>query len=43
MDTGEETIEDKAERAAIRRQARKVAIESAVLAAAATFVALAIR
>jgi hypothetical protein len=43
MDTGEEAVEDESECAAIRQQARKVIIESAILAAAATIVALAIR
>jgi len=43
MDTGEETIGDESECAAIRQQARKVIVQSIVLAALATIAALAIR
>jgi hypothetical protein len=43
MDTGEEAIEDESECTAIRQQARKVIVQSIVLAALATIVALAVR
>jgi hypothetical protein len=40
MDTGPETIEDNAELAQVRRQARKVRIEATILAAVLTAIAL---
>jgi len=42
MDTGPEAIEDPAELAQVRRQARKVHIESAIFATVLTLVVLAI-
>ena len=42
MDTGPEAVEDQAELAQVRRQARKVHIESAIFATVLTILVLAI-
>jgi len=42
MDTGPETIEDRAELAQVRRQARKVHIQSAIFATVLTILVLVI-